>query len=84
MGAVSAAQHADLLAKHYGVCVVMHTDHANRGLVPWVEGVLTESEAHHAATLLQEGGFTFDIANRGSRGRDTCKNPLFSYMNEEQ
>ncbi|MDA0352715.1 MAG: class II fructose-bisphosphate aldolase [Chloroflexi bacterium] len=50
MGAVSAAQHADLLAKHYGVCVVMHTDHANRGLVPWVEGVLTESEAHHAAT----------------------------------
>lgn len=31
-----------------------------------------------------EGGFTFDIANRGSRGRDTCKNPLFNYMNEEQ
>ena len=50
LGAVSAAQHAHLLAEHYGIAVALHTDHANRGLIPWVEGVLAASEAHHAAT----------------------------------
>ena len=43
LGAVSAARHAQLLAEHYGICVVMHTDHANRGLVPWVEALVEES-----------------------------------------
>lgn len=50
LGAVSAAQHVDLLAKHYGVCVVLHTDHANRKLIPWVEGMIEEGERHFAAT----------------------------------
>ena len=32
-----------------------------------------------------EGGFAFETTNRGRRdGRDTCSEPLFSYMNEEQ
>jgi fructose-bisphosphate aldolase class II len=44
LGAVSAAQHAHLLAEHYGVCVVMHTDHANKKLIPWVEAMLDEGE----------------------------------------
>lgn len=43
LGAVSAAKHAQLLAEHYGICVVMHTDHANRKLVPWVEALVEES-----------------------------------------
>ena len=43
LGAVSAAQHVHLLAKHYGICAVLHTDHANRGLVPWVEALVEES-----------------------------------------
>ena len=34
LGAVAAAQHAHLLAEHYGICVAMHTDHANRALIP--------------------------------------------------
>ena len=46
LGAVSAAKHVHLLAKHYGVCVVLHTDHANRKLIPWVEGMLDEGEAY--------------------------------------
>jgi fructose-bisphosphate aldolase class II len=50
LGAVSAAQHAHLLAEHYGIAVAMHTDHANRGLIPWVEGVITQGEEHYAAT----------------------------------
>ena len=47
-GAVAAAQHAHLLAEHYGICVVMHTDHANRSLIPWVEAMLDEGEKFHA------------------------------------
>ena len=48
LGAVAAAQHAHLLAEHYGICVVMHTDHANRELIPWVEAMLDEGEKFHA------------------------------------
>ena len=47
-GAVAAAQHAHLLAEHYGICVVMHTDHANKALIPWVEAMLDEGEKFHA------------------------------------
>ena len=50
LGAVSAARHAHLLAQHYGVCVVLHTDHANKKLVPWVEGMLAYSEEEHKRT----------------------------------
>ena len=42
LGSVSAAKHAHLLAEHYGICVAMHTDHANRELIPWIEALLDE------------------------------------------
>lgn len=47
LGAVSAAHHVHLLAQHYGVCVVLHTDHANKKLVPWVEALLTHGEQYY-------------------------------------
>lgn len=47
MGAVAAAHHVHLLAEHYGVCVILHTDHANKKLVPWVEALLTHGEAYY-------------------------------------
>jgi fructose-bisphosphate aldolase class II len=47
LGAVAAARHAHLLAEHYGICVAMHTDHANRELIPWVEAMLDEGEAYY-------------------------------------
>jgi fructose-bisphosphate aldolase class II len=50
LGAVAAAKHVHLLAEHYGICVVLHTDHANKKLIPWVEGLLSEGEAHYKAT----------------------------------
>jgi fructose-bisphosphate aldolase, class II, yeast/E. coli subtype len=50
LGAVSAAQHVHLLAKEYGICVVLHTDHANKGLIPWVEGMIAHGEAHFRQT----------------------------------
>lgn len=46
IGSISAAQHVHLLAEKYGVCVVLHTDHANRGLIPWVEALVDHSQAH--------------------------------------
>ncbi len=48
LGAVSCAQHIHLLASHYGVCVAIHTDHANKELIPWVEALIGWSERHHA------------------------------------
>jgi fructose-bisphosphate aldolase class II len=50
LGAVSAARHVHLLAEHYGVCVVLHTDHANKKLIPWVEGLLDQGERFFAET----------------------------------
>jgi len=50
IGAVAAAQHANLLAEHYGVCVVLHTDHANRKLIPWVEAMVGHGEEHFGKT----------------------------------
>lgn len=49
LGAVAAARHAHLLAEHYGICVAMHTDHANRELIPWVEAMLDEGEKYFEA-----------------------------------
>ncbi len=46
LGAVSAAQHVHLLAKHYGICAVLHTDHANRKLIPWIDALIDEGEAY--------------------------------------
>jgi fructose-bisphosphate aldolase, class II len=50
LGAVSAAHHVHTMAKHYGVCVVLHTDHANKKLIPWVEGMLDHGEEFFAQT----------------------------------
>ena len=49
VGAVAAAQHAHLLAEHYGICVAVHTDHANRELIPWIEAMLDEGEKYYEA-----------------------------------
>ncbi len=50
LGAVSAAQHVHLLAEAYGVCVGLHTDHANKGLIPWVAALVGHSERHYEKT----------------------------------
>lgn len=51
LGAVSAARHVHMMAEHYGVCVVLHTDHANKKLIPWVEALLD-----HGETFFKETG----------------------------
>lgn len=49
LGAVSGAQHVHMLAEAYGVPVIMHTDHAAKKLLPWIDGMLEASEAHFKA-----------------------------------
>ena len=44
-GAVSAARHVHLMAEDYGIAVVLHTDHANRKLLPWIDGMMDYNEA---------------------------------------
>jgi fructose-bisphosphate aldolase class II len=50
LGAVSAAKHVHLLAEHYGVAVILHTDHAAKKLLPWIDGLLTHGEQFFAET----------------------------------
>ncbi len=46
-GAVSGAQHVRQLAELYGVRVILHTDHAARKLLPWIDGMLDAGEAYY-------------------------------------
>jgi len=46
LGAISGAQHVHTLAEAYGVPVVLHTDHAARKLLPWIDALLDASETH--------------------------------------
>jgi len=50
LGAISGARHVHLMAEHYGVPVILHTDHAAKKLLPWIDGLLDEGEKHFAAT----------------------------------
>jgi fructose-bisphosphate aldolase class II len=45
-GAISAARHVHLLAPLYGARVILHTDHAARKLLPWIDGLIEAGEAH--------------------------------------
>lgn len=47
LGAISGAHHIHLLAEHYGVPVVVHTDHAAKKLLPWIDHMLDAGEAHY-------------------------------------
>ena len=49
LGSISGAQHVHTVAKAYGVPVVLHTDHAARKLLPWIDALLDASEAHFKA-----------------------------------
>ncbi|NHB67852.1 class II fructose-bisphosphate aldolase [Perlabentimonas gracilis] len=50
LGAISGAKHVHLMAEAYGVPVIMHTDHAAKKLLPWIDGLLDAGEKHFAET----------------------------------
>ncbi|MFZ4833417.1 class II fructose-bisphosphate aldolase [Rouxiella sp. Mn2063] len=50
LGAISGAHHVHQMAEHYGVPVILHTDHCAKKLLPWIDGLLDAGEAHFAKT----------------------------------
>jgi fructose-bisphosphate aldolase class II len=49
LGAISGAHHIHMMAESYGVPVVVHTDHAAKKLLPWIDQMLLAGEAHYRA-----------------------------------
>jgi len=50
LGAVAGAKHVHIMAEAYGVPVILHTDHAAKKLLPWIDGLLDAGEKHFAET----------------------------------
>ena len=50
LGTVSGAKHVHTVAKAYGIPVILHTDHASRKLLPWIDALLDASEEHFKQT----------------------------------
>lgn len=48
-GAVAGAHYVHYAAKAYGVPVILHTDHAAKKLLPWIDGLLDAGEAFYKA-----------------------------------
>jgi fructose-bisphosphate aldolase class II len=46
IGAISGAKHVHAMAEAYGVPVILHTDHAAKKLLPWIDGLLDAGEEH--------------------------------------
>jgi fructose-bisphosphate aldolase, class II len=46
LGAIAGAQHVRLMAKHYNVPVVLHSDHCAKKLLPWFDGMLEADEEY--------------------------------------
>lgn len=49
-GAIAAAHYVHNVAEHYGIPVILHTDHAAKKLLPWIDGLLVAGEKQFAAT----------------------------------
>lgn len=49
LGAIAGAQHVRLMAKHYGVPVILHSDHCAKKLLPWFDGMLQADEEYFKA-----------------------------------
>ncbi len=46
-GAVSGAIHVHMMAEAYGIPVILHTDHAAKKLLPWIDALLDAGESHY-------------------------------------
>ena len=49
-GAIAGAKHVKELSKAYNVPVILHTDHAAKNLLPWIDGLLNASEENFKLT----------------------------------
>jgi fructose-bisphosphate aldolase class II len=46
-GGISGALHIHNVAKHYGVPVILHTDHAAKKWLPWISGLIDAGEQYY-------------------------------------
>ncbi len=46
-GAISGALHIHNVAKHYGVPVILHTDHASHKWLPWISALIDAGQEFH-------------------------------------
>lgn len=46
LGAIAGAYHVRAMAKHYGVVVILHSDHCAKKLLPWFDGMLEADEEY--------------------------------------
>jgi fructose-bisphosphate aldolase class II len=49
-GGIAGAHHVRVMAEAYGVPVILHTDHAAKKLLPWIDGLLDAGEKYFAQT----------------------------------
>jgi fructose-bisphosphate aldolase, class II len=47
VGGISGALHVHKMAEAYGVPVILHTDHAAKKLLPWIDGLLAEGAEYY-------------------------------------
>lgn len=47
-GTIAGAMHIHMMAEHYGIPVVIHTDHAAKKLLPWIDALLEAGEKFYA------------------------------------
>jgi fructose-bisphosphate aldolase, class II len=47
VGGISGAMHVHQMAQAYEVPVILHTDHAAKKLLPWIDGLLDAGEAYY-------------------------------------
>lgn len=50
LGAISGANHVHTMAKAYNVPVILHTDHAAKKLLPWIDALIKAGEEHYKNT----------------------------------
>lgn len=48
-GGIAGAIYTHMMAESYGVPVILHTDHAAKKLLPWIDALLEAGEAHFQA-----------------------------------
>jgi fructose-bisphosphate aldolase class II len=50
LGTIAGAKHVHTVAEAYGVPVILHTDHAAKKLLPWIDALLDAGEKNFAET----------------------------------
>ena len=55
LGSIAGAHHVRLMAKHYGIPVVLHSDHCAKKLLDWFDGMLEADEEYFKVKILNSG-----------------------------